>query len=115
MNKTILWAGGILAILNVLIGMIVSTIGAFTIITTSIIIILTTVILLWLNGNGSLKDGFKVSLNFIIPLIGIMEYLFAIFMPNRFADNWCLILIFLLLTFENLILLIAKFISNKVE
>lgn len=115
MNKTIFWIGGVFAILNLLIGLIVSAYGGVNIAVTTVVIILTTLILLGINGSMGLKDGFKVSLDFIIPLIGIIEYFFALFMPNRFNDNWCLIIILILLAFEALILIVTKSISNKIK
>lgn len=114
MNKTILWICGVFAILNLLIGLIVSAYGGINIAVTTMIIILTTVILLGVNGSIRLKDGFKVSLDFIIPVIGLIEYLFALFMPNRFTDNWCLIVILIILAFEALILIGTKSVSNKI-
>ena len=115
MNKTILWIGGVFAILNLLIGLIVSAYGGVNIAVTTMIIILTTVIILGVNCSMRLKDGFKVSLNFIIPVIGLIEYFFALFMPNRFTDNWCLIVILILLAFEVIILIGTKSISNKIR
>ena len=114
MNKTILLICGVFAILNLLIGLIVSAYGGINIAVTTMIIILTTVILLGVNGSIRLKDGFKVSLDFIIPVIGLIEYLFALFMPNRFTDNWCLIVILIILAFEALILIGTKSVSNKI-
>lgn len=115
MNKTIFWIGGVFALLNLLIGLIVSAYGGVNIAVTTVIIILTTVILLVVNGSMRLKDGFKVSLDFIIPVIGLIEYFFALFMPNRFTDNWCLIVILILLAFEVVILIVTKTISNKIR
>ena len=115
MNKTILWIGGVFALLNLLIGLIVSAYGGVNIAVTTVIILLTTIILLGVNGSMGLKDGFKISLDFIIPVIGLIEYFFALFMPNRFIDNWCLIVILILLAFESLILIGTKSISNKIR
>lgn len=115
MNKTILLIGGVFAILNLLIGLIVSAYGGVNLAVTTVIIILTTIILLGVNSSMGLKDGFKVSLDFIITIIGLIEYFFALFMPNRFTDNWCLIVILILLAFEALILIVTKSISNKIK
>ena len=115
MTKTILWIGGVFALLNLLIGMIVTAYGSRNIAVTTVIIILTTVILLSVNDSVGLKDGFKVSLYFIIPVIGLIEYFFALFMPNRFTDNWCLIVILILLAFEIIIIILTKSISNKIR
>ena len=115
MNKTIIWIGGVFAILNLLIGLIISVYGVVNVTITTFIILLTTIILLGVNGSMVLKDGFKVSLDFIIPVIGLIQYLFALFMPNRIADNWCLIVIITLLAFEALILIGTIFISKKIS
>lgn len=114
MTKTILWIGGIFAILNLLIGLIVSAIGGFNIAISTIIIVLTSAILLWVS-NSTMKDGYKVSLSFIIPTIGLIQYLCALFMPNRVADNLCLIAILLLLAFEAIMIIGAKSISSKIQ
>ena len=111
-NKTILCIGGVLALLNLLAGLILSNYDLVNIAVTTVIIIITTVVLLRVNSFTELKDGFKVSLNFIIPTIGIIQYIFALFMPNRITDNWYLIILLILLAFEMMLLLITKSNSN---
>ena len=115
MNKTILWIGGVFAILNLMIGLIISTYGTVNVTITTFIIFLTTIILLGVNGSMGLKDGFKVSLDFIIPGMGLIQYFFALFMPNRFLDNWCLIVIIILFALEALLLIGAKSVSTKIK
>ena len=114
-NKTILCIGGIYAILNLLIGLIISSYEGFNLAITTAIIIITTVLLMIVNGGWGLKDGYKVSLDFIIPTIGIIQYFFALFMPNGWRDNWCLIVILMLLALETILLICVKIILNKIK
>lgn len=115
MNKTILLIGGIAAVFNLLVGLIVSAYGEINLTITTVIIFLTTAILLGINGPIGLKDGFKVSLNFIIPIFALIEYLLALFMPNHIADNWCLVAILFIFAFEAIILISVRAISNKIR
>ena len=115
MKKTILWTGGVIAILNLLVGMIVTSYAVINITVTTAIILLTIIIMLDVNGCMHLRDGFKVSLNFLIPMLGIIQYFFALFMPHRIQDNWYLITILIILAFEVIILISAKFISKKIR
>lgn len=114
-NKTILCLGGIYAILNLLIGLIISSHDGFNLSITTTIIIITTVLLMIVNGGWRLKDGYKVSLDFIIPTIGLIQYFFALFMPNSLKDNWYLIVIIILWAFETILFISVKTISNKIK
>lgn len=116
MNKTIITLGSILAVVNLLIGLIVSAFGWINIVISTAIIVATTLLLLAIsNGYISLKDGFKVSLGFLIPAFGLIEYLFAVFMPNKFVDNWCLIVVILLCAMEAGLLITAHSVSTKIR
>lgn len=116
MNKTIITIGSIFAVVNLLIGLIVSAFGWINIVISTAIIVATTLLLLAINnGYIFLKEGFKVSLGFIIPTFGLIEYLFAVFMPNKFADNWCLIVVILLCAMEAGLLISAHNVSTKIR
>ena len=114
-NKTILYLGVMFAILNLLIGLLISSYDGFNLAITTAIIIITTVFLMIVNGGWGLKEGYKVSLDFIIPTIGLIQYFFALFMPIGFKDNWCLIVILILLVFEPILLISMKKTSNKIK
>ncbi len=96
-------------------GLIVTAFGWFNIIISTLIIVLTTIILLAVFNLMNLKDGYKVSLSFIIPILGVIEYVLSVFMPNRMSDNWCLILIILLFLAEVVIVSVAQTVSNKIR
>lgn len=107
MKQSIIIIGSILIVVNILMGLIISSYGCTNLIVSTFIIVLTTIILLSVNGYLRLKDGYKVSLNVIIPIIGAVEYLIGIFMPSRFSDNWGLIVLLILVAIESIILVAA--------
>lgn len=115
MKKSIIVIGSILFIINLLLGLIISAYGCVNLFVSTAIILLTTIILLVVNDYMRLKDGYKVSLNVIIPIIGLIQYLIAIFMPSRFSDNWGLITLLVLIAIEAIILVAANSISTKIR
>lgn len=115
MNKAIITISSVLVAVNLLCGLIVTAFGWFNIIISTLIIVLTTILLLAVFNLMNLKDGYKVSLSFIIPILGVIEYVLSVFMPNRMSDNWCLILIILLFLAEVVIVSVAQTVSNKIR
>lgn len=115
MKRSIFLIGSILVIVNLLLGLIISAYGCVNLVASTVILVLTAVILLLINGRMSLKDGYVVSLNILIPIIGLIQYLIAIFMPSRFSDNWGLIMLLALTVIEAIILIAANRISTKIR
>ena len=115
MKKSIISIGALLILNNLVFGLIISAYDSFNLTISTITIALTIIILLVINGGVKLNDGFNVSLNIIIPIIGIIQYLFALFMPNHFNDNWGLITIILLVVTEVILLIAANSISSKIK
>lgn len=96
---------------NLLLGLILSIFPTFNVLISSIVIIITGLILLW-NAKSGNKDGFKTSLYVIVSLLGMVEYIMAVFMPSHFHDNILLIITALAITVE-LIILIATSMTSK--
>lgn len=96
-----------------MLGMIISAYGYINLVASTVILILTAVVLLLVNGRMSLKGGYVVSLNILIPIIGLIQYLIAIFMPSRFSDNWGLITLLVLIAIEAILLVATNSISKK--
>lgn len=115
MKQSIILIGGILVIVNLLLGLIISMYGCVNLIVTTVIIVLITIILLFVNARMCIKDGYKVSLNIIIPIVGTIQYLIGIFMPSRFSDNWGLITLLALIALEAILLVAANSISTKIR
>lgn len=115
MKQSIIIIGSILIIVNIMMGLIISSYGCVNLIFTTILIVLTTIFLLSVNGYLRLKDGYKVSLNVIIPIIGIIEYLIGVFMPSQVSDNWGLIVLLILVAIESIILVAAHISSTEIR
>ena len=113
MTKAISYTSAILLVVNLLFGFILSSYEWINVAISSSTIVIT--MLLCILGNQSIiKDGFKVALILLFAIIGLLEYLIAVIMPSRFADNWCLIVIFLLLGLEVFLLIVANITSTKI-
>lgn len=61
----------------------------------------------------NLKDAFKVSLSIMFTLAGVIEFILSLIAPNRFVDNWWLIIIIFLIAIEVILLIVTNRISNK--
>lgn len=101
-------------VVNLLIGLIVSSYGAFNVVVTSLIIA-ATYGFMYYTDKLSIKDGFRVGLYFLFSIVGFIEYLIGIFMPSQFTDNYALIFIILLLAVEFAAILGAHTVSTKIK
>lgn len=111
MKSTSLIVGCILLVLNLLIGMIISSYETFHVVTNSGIIIVNTILLLVL-GTLKVKDGFRYSLNLLFPIFALIEFLIICFSRPEVENNWGLIVVLLLLVLQIILLLVAKKMSN---
>lgn len=111
MKSTSLIIGGILLVLNLLIGMIISSYETFHVVTNSGIIIVNTALLLVL-GTLNVKDGFRYSLNLLFPTFALIEFLIICFSRPEVENNWGLIVVLLILVLQVILLLGAKKMSN---
>ena len=115
MKKTIILSGSILIAVNLLLGLIITAYSWLNVIISTAVIILAIILLLVVNYRLTLKDGCKVGFNFIIPAIGIFQYLLAVVMPSRFSDNWGLIILVVLAAIEAMLLIVANSVSTKIR
>ena len=111
MKSTSLIVGCILLMLNLLIGMIISSYETFHVVTNSGIIIVNTALLLVL-GTLNVKDGFRYSLNLLIPIFALIEFLIICFSRPEVENNWGLIVVLLILILQVILLLGAKKMSD---
>ena len=81
---------------------------------TNDIIILFNILLMLLLSQSQIKDGFKISLSFILPIIAIVQFSLGLVVADKFEDNFILILLFVLVFIQILLLLIGKTISKYV-
>ena len=106
--------GGIILLLNVLIGLLVSSYSTFNICLTSGIIILSFAFIEILK-YSKLRDAFRISLTFVFAFLLIVCMVLGVLSPETFKDNGYIIAIFVILAIEVILLLSARFISQNVN
>ena len=114
MKKAILITSAILLALNLIFGLVLSSYDWFNVAVSSGIIILT-VSLCLLADRAVIKDGFNVSLLILFSIIGLIQYILAVFMPSAFTDNWIFIAIIVLFGIEAIMLTGASIVSDKIK
>ena len=114
MKKIILLSCVILLVANLLFGAILSFYGWLNVTMSSVVIVITG-LLVYLADTIHLKDGFKVSLMTLFVIAGFIEFALALIAPNRFTDNWWMILVIILIAIEAILLIITNTISNKIK
>jgi hypothetical protein len=115
MKKTLAPIIGIIFIvLNLLFCLILSDYQWFNAACSSVIIIINT-LLVWRIDVIGLKDGFRISFDFIMPSIGVIEFFLLACSESHFKDNKSLIIAIGLLAFQFIMLLICKTISKGVK
>lgn len=113
MKNIIFPIAGLILIINILCGLIISSYSAFSCGVTSGIIILNALIM-FLVSKMELKDGFRISLNALFPLMAFVEFIVGLCSPDRFQDNGALVFILVALLLEGIILIITNHISKTV-
>jgi hypothetical protein len=111
MKHIFIYVGLLLLILNSIFGLISSTYKPLNWISNDIIIICNTLLLGFL-ANSKLKDGFKISMSFILPIIGLIQLIFGLFLNEHSLNSLSLISIIGLFGIQIFFLLIGKVFSK---
>lgn len=111
MKNLTLVLGGIILLLNLVIGMIFSAYKPFNIGLNSAVIIVNTLILYSL-GVVQIKDGFRISLSFLFLIAAAVEFILALFVPETFENNFSLTMLILLFAGQIILYAIAYFVSK---
>ena len=112
MKNLTLVIGGIVFLLNLVIGLIFSSYKPFNIGLNSGIIIVNTLMLYSL-GTVHIKDGFKISLSFLFLIAAAIEFILALFTPASWDNNVILIMLLFLLVGQ-IILYVISFFTSKI-
>lgn len=104
--------GSILLLLNVLLGLMLSSYSTFNCALNSGIIILS-VIMLCVVSSLKLSDGFRVSFNCLFPVFTLIELICGFLAAERFNDNYYLIAIILLVLLQVVMLVSAGYLSTN--
>lgn len=114
MKRIVLFTCTTLLITNFLFGLLLSSYEWFNVLLSSGIIILFGIFML-LIGILQLKDGFRLSLYVLYPILGFIELILSLFSPNKIMDNWVIIVLTLIVVFQLILLFITKVISNRIQ
>ena len=114
MKKLLLICGCLALVLNVLLGLLLSSYDYFNMGVNCGVIALNTGLLLslyWLN----MRDAFRISFSFLISFLAIVEIILGCIMPQKLQDNGYLISMIVLLFIEISLLVITNILSNKIN
>ena len=114
MKNLTLIIGGLLLVVNLLLGLILSSYPAFNV-GLNCVVIAVHVALLCAVSSMQLKDGFRVSLNCLFTGMGFVGYLVGLFSPSQLEDNGGVIFLLVMLVLEVVLLLGGNFISKTVK
>ena len=112
MNKINLIIGVLCLIVNIICGLVLSFYPAFNCGVSSAVIVLNMGIM-HLVSTIQLKDAFRISLNFLFPILAIIEFFMALFAPERFQNNGFIIFISITILIKAVILVITNTLSNN--
>lgn len=111
MKNLTLVIGGIILLLNLMIGLIFSSYKPFNIGLNSGVIIVNT-LMLYILGASQIKDGFKISLTFLFLIAAVIEFVLAFFVPESFENNVALTILLLLFAGQAILYVIAYYVSK---
>ena len=104
---------GLLAVLvNSLFGIIFKAYETFNWLSADAVIILN-VLLLHNLSHSKISDGFKVALNFILPILGFVTFILSLKLENKLENNFLLSGIFILFLIQIILLIITNALKNK--
>ena len=111
MKNLTLVIGGIVLLLNLVIGLIFSSYKPFNIGLNSGVIIVNTLMLYSL-GVIQIKDGFRISLSFLFLIAAAIEFILGFFVPETYENSITLTMLILLFAGQVILYLIAYFVSK---
>ncbi len=112
MKKVILIIGGIMLLLNTILGLILSGYHTFNWLLNMGVIVVA-MMMLCIVASMPLKDGFRVSFNCLIPFFTLIELTCGSFASEKFNDNLFLVAILSLVSLQIIMLVSTHYISEK--
>lgn len=96
----------ILIVVNILAGIILKDYHVENVVMSSCAL-LVNALLLWLVAKSNMRNGFKVSLHILFPVICIIEFILALLAPSKWENNFYLVGIILCLAFQAIVVFAA--------
>ena len=113
MKRLTLITGSIFLAANALFGLILTAYPTFNCGLNCVVIAATTA-LLYAMRCIRLRDGFFIPLSMLFAFFGFVEFVLGLFSPDKFQDNWYLIVVILLLVFEGVVLALTNLVSSRI-
>jgi len=107
MRKIFLSIGIVIIIINSIIYSFISTYTLFNCLVSNSIVLLNTIFLYYISVK-KITDGFKVALSFLVPILGLINFVLAITMHNQIKDNYYILFILLIFGLQLLLILISR-------
>ena len=107
MKNLILIIGFGLILLNTLFGLIISFYSVFNWLSVDSVLLINT-ILLHSIAQSKIKDGFKIGITFLFPLLSLVQIIMGIIMNNSIENNIPLVVILLILFIQFFFFVMAK-------
>ena len=106
--------GFLLLAFNIIAGKLLSAYAPFNM-WANCVVIVANVILICMLSIIRLKDGFRVSLNFLFPFLGVIEFLSIVFCSPQLKDNGTILIVLLIILLQILLLLSAGYVSRFIQ
>lgn len=114
MKSIILYIGLLCLVINIICELVLSSYSMFNCMLTCGVIIMNMMVM-YLVSILTLKDGYRISLNVLFPLFFIAEFACGLFSPEKWKDNWFIILLTLMILIEGVILIITNYVSKTLK
>lgn len=113
-KKTTLIITGILLVVNILFGLLLSSYEWWNVLFSSIAIILTAAMIV-IVFSAKYKRGYQVSLPFAFLFIGLIEFVLGVVSDHSLQDNKVVLAFIVLVAFQISLLIICNAVSKRVH
>ncbi len=114
MKTLSIFIGSTLLLLNIIIGLMLSEYHTFNWILNSAIIV-AFVAIQCIVSSITLKDGYRISLNCLVPFITFIELVCGCVAGQKFEDNLPIVIILTLIVLEIIILISTNYLSKHIN
>lgn len=111
--KKALLIGVILLFMNTILGLLLSCYPTFNVCLNSVVILITLIMIAWVDAT-SIKDGFRVSLTYVLIIMGALECFIGLFAKSKIIDNWVVMTDIVLTTIALILIILTKKLSKDI-
>jgi len=112
MKNSFLVLGGILVLINTVVGLVFNSYNHFNMVMADLSILLST-ILLYAAYRSSIADGFKIGFTIFFAITGLIRFICSVVSPEQFKDNMAFLIFIIFLAIEGLSFFVGNSLKNK--